>query len=262
MANNKSRYTFIEFIQNYSIRIPLIQRDYVQGREYTDEKKLEKRQEFIRLLMDALKDGKVYHVDFIYGSPVQNQKSGTGKSFFIPLDGQQRLTTLFLLHWILISKSTRDESDKIELLSKIGDFSYETRLSSAAFCTKLTSNLIPELENGNVKKVISDQPWYSSDWDYDPTICNMLSMLEAMNTMLECKYKSFIDIMLDNALSTDSSITFDLLDMKEYALTDGLYIKMNARGKELTNFEHWKALFIQLLEDNYKDEGLKDIFTD
>ena len=61
MANNKSRYTFIEFIQNYSIRIPLIQRDYVQGREYTDEKKLEKRQEFIRLLMDALKDGKVYH---------------------------------------------------------------------------------------------------------------------------------------------------------------------------------------------------------
>ena len=45
MANNKSRYTFIEFIQNYSIRIPLIQRDYVQGREYTDEKKLEKRQE-------------------------------------------------------------------------------------------------------------------------------------------------------------------------------------------------------------------------
>ena len=77
MANNKSRYTFIEFIQNYSIRIPLIQRDYVQGREYTDKKKLEKRQEFIRLLMDALKDGKVYHVDFIYGSPVQNQKSGT-----------------------------------------------------------------------------------------------------------------------------------------------------------------------------------------
>ena len=43
MANNKSRYTFIEFIQNYSIRIPLIQRDYVQGREYTDEKTLEKR---------------------------------------------------------------------------------------------------------------------------------------------------------------------------------------------------------------------------
>ena len=47
MANNKSRYTFIEFIQNYSIRIPLIQRDYVQGREYTDEKKLEKRQEYV-----------------------------------------------------------------------------------------------------------------------------------------------------------------------------------------------------------------------
>ena len=79
MANNKSRYTIIEFIQNYSIRIPLIQRDYVQGREYTDEKKLEKRQEFIRLLIDALKDGKVYHVDFIslvlvVSAPVCNQR--------------------------------------------------------------------------------------------------------------------------------------------------------------------------------------------
>ena len=126
MANNKSRYTFIEFIQNYSIRIPLIQRDYVQGREYTDKKKLEKRQEFIRLLMDALKDGKVYHVDFIYGSPVQNQKSGSGKSFFIPLDGQQRLTTLYLIYryMSIASNGWLVKSPRFSLI-------YETRTKSA-----------------------------------------------------------------------------------------------------------------------------------
>lgn len=260
MENNRSRYTFCELLSEYSVRIPLIQRDYVQGREYTDKKKTEKRQEFIRLLVDALKTGKSYHIDFIYGSPLKNQNSVSGKSFFIPLDGQQRLTTLFLLHWLLISKSSA--YDKKELLKQIEGFSYETRLSSTAFCSKLTSNIISGLAKGNVKCTIIDQPWYSSDWDYDPTIINMLSMLEAMNTLLEDEYALSIDEMLKNALSADSSITFDLLDMKEYALTDGLYIKMNARGKELTNFEHWKALFIRFLEEFYNTKGYKAEFTD
>lgn len=262
MANNRTRYTFIEFIDNYSIRIPLIQRDYVQGRESLDKKLLEKRQEFIRLLLNALSEGKVYHVDFIYGSPVQDQKTSTGKAFFLPLDGQQRLTTLFLLHWILINKSTRNVTEKSDLLRRISGFSYETRLSSAAFCIKLTSNVLDQLPCGKVREVISECPWYSSDWDYDPTICNMVSMLEAMNTLLEEYNASDIDAMLNNILSSSKSITFDLLDMKEYALTDGLYIKMNARGKELTDFEHWKALFIQLLEDNYRNENYRSLFTD
>lgn len=262
MANNRTRYTFIEFIDNYSIRIPLIQRDYIQGRESSDKKKLEKRQEFIRLLLNSLKNGKAYHVDFIYGSPVQNQRTGTGKQFFIPLDGQQRLTTLFLLHWILINKSARNDTEKSELLKRISGFSYETRLSSAAFCIKLTSNIFDQLPCGKVRETFSECPWYSSDWDFDPTISNMVSMLEAMNTMLEEYNVSDIDAMLNNILSPSKSITFDLLDMKEYALTDSLYIKMNARGKELTDFEHWKALFIQLLEDNYRNEDFRAKFTD
>lgn len=246
---DKTRYTFLEFLKNYSVRIPLIQRDYVQGAETEDVKKLEKRQEFIKLLMNALKLGKVYHVDFIYGSPVQDQTSHSGTPFFIPLDGQQRLTTLFLLHWLLINKSSVDDQEKRDLLSILKGFSYETRLSSRAFCYKITDTLLLNIPAGKVRNIISDMPWYSSDWDFDPTINNMISMLEAMNSLLEEDYSADIDTMLTNAMLPQTSITFDLLNMTKYSLTDGLYIKMNARGKELTDFEHWKALFIQLLEN-------------
>ena len=38
-------------------------------------------------------------------------------------------------------------------------------------------------------------------------------------------------------------IYFQLEDMKELQLDDSIYVRMNARGKLLTDFEHFKALF-------------------
>src|SRR5213080_1183498 len=79
------------------IEIPLIQRDYAQGRE--PEKDV--RDEFLKALHAALSlpagDTKLpLNLDFIYGS-----MEGQDKRCFLPLDGQQRLTTLFLMHWYL-----------------------------------------------------------------------------------------------------------------------------------------------------------------
>jgi hypothetical protein len=39
----------------------------------------------------------------------------------------------------------------------------------------------------------------------------------------------------------DKAITFYFLPIKDMGLTDELYIKMNSRGKPLTQFEHFKA---------------------
>ena len=85
--NNEGVYSFKQLIEQYVIEIPEIQRDYVQGQD--DEKAIAIRQKLSR---DLLSDREVY-LFFIYGQVC----NGT----FIPLDGQQRLTTLFLLHWYL-----------------------------------------------------------------------------------------------------------------------------------------------------------------
>src|SRR3954470_16980222 len=80
------------------IEIPLIQRDYAQGRR--GEKVDEIRRNFLSVLRGAVSGGDAQPVslDFVYGERLPD-------GALQPLDGQQRLTTLFLLHWFLASRS-------------------------------------------------------------------------------------------------------------------------------------------------------------
>jgi uncharacterized protein with ParB-like and HNH nuclease domain len=86
--------SFLELIDRYMILIPVIQRDYAQGRQTEDVIKI--REDFVHDLLCFIKDStQPHYVDFVYGTV--EYKNGH-KDAFIPLDGQQRLTTLFLLH--------------------------------------------------------------------------------------------------------------------------------------------------------------------
>ena len=71
--------TFHTLIKNYEIRIPLIQRDYAQGRE--DARSRRVRRDFLRALKEALTSEKPLHLDFIYGEE-------DGRTF-LPFDGQR-----------------------------------------------------------------------------------------------------------------------------------------------------------------------------
>ena len=44
------------------------------------------------------------------------------------------------------------------------------------------------------------------------------------------------------ALSNLQNITFHLLDLAEFDMGDELYVKMNARGKNLSDFKNFKAI--------------------
>ncbi|MCV5580090.1 DUF262 domain-containing protein, partial [Escherichia coli] len=86
----------------------------------------------LQALHDYLKKGESFQdLDFIYGSVTKND---TGRHRFTPLDGQQRLTTLFLLHWYLAQIAGQQESFR-RVLSTDGHshFTYETRSSSREF---------------------------------------------------------------------------------------------------------------------------------
>ena len=66
---------------------------------------------------------KVLTLDFVYGS----QNKDNPKSY--PLDGQQRLTTLWLFHWYIALKAGNLE----KACDTLKNFSYETRISSREF---------------------------------------------------------------------------------------------------------------------------------
>lgn len=257
MNNNEhisgKRLTFFELIKEYHIQIPIIQRDYAQGRVTAHEI----RDSFLDALLAYLEENKKHRdLDFVYGN--QSNEAIDDETKFIPLDGQQRLTTLFLLHWYLAVKDGEiDELRKHLVFSKQGEsqkskFSYETRASSREFCDSL---LLADLDlkkllepdkdkNNSLSKTIKDSSWYFLSWETDPTIQSMLIMLDAIHSKFKGTNGYFQRLVsLDNPV-----ITFQFLDLKEFNLTDDLYIKMNARGIPLSPYENFKAKFEQHLK--------------
>jgi hypothetical protein len=209
------------------IEIPIIQRDYAQGRKTSDVKKI--RQTFLDVLFDTLINQKNIKLDFIYGD-IKNGR-------MIPLDGQQRLTTLFLLHWYI---AYHENIKEINFLSK---FTYQTRFSSRDFCAEL-SLFKPDFSQQSISEEIIDQPWFMGAWSNDPTIISMLVVIDDIHN----RFKNTSNLW--NCLTDDMnpSISFYFLAIKEMGLTDSLYIKMNSRGKPLTEFEHFKANFEKLIK--------------
>jgi len=255
------RLTFYSIFKDkgYSVEIPIIQRDYAQGRDSASQI----RKGFLLSLYSCLENDKPIDLDFIYGS-IFNGK-------FIPLDGQQRLTTLFLLHWYIASKEGKLESFK-EIMSNDNKsrFSYETRITSRDFCNALVIHevLIPSSAELNLSDVIKDAYWFYLSWEKDPTIKSMLVMLDAIHE----KFAESSNFYEKLSSPDKSLISFQFIELKDFGLSDSLYIKMNARGIELTQFENFKAKFEQLLEvydkehsSKYKDEfslNIDTIWTD
>lgn len=205
-------------IQLREIIIPIIQRDYAQGREDPEVSRV--RERFLDALYTAVTERPIT-LDFVYGDIDE-------EGVMTPLDGQQRLTTLFLLHWYAAKHCGADQTE----YGFLRNFSYETRYSARYFCKELVK-FEPRFE-GELKKEIINQPWFPLDWKKDPTISSMLVMLKDIDD----KFKGVEDLW--DRLK-DNAITFYFLPIRDMGLTDELYIKMNSRGKPLTLFEHFKA---------------------
>ena len=241
----KTKYTFWELLSDYKIEIPKIQRDYAQGRKDTEIEKIVDK--FLDDLKNSIRNNEELNLDFVYGRVENN--------ILIPLDGQQRLTTLFLIHWYIALKENRLTDEIKTTLSK---FSYETRVSSEDFCKKLVSeNIDYNLINGSISNTITDSKWYFLSWELDPTVSAMLNMLDTIHN----KFKD-IDELLFEKLEQEINITFQFLPLEQFKLTDELYIKMNARGKPLTEFENFKANFSQYLQSIEQKSKLDNEWLD
>lgn len=242
MKFNKS--SFWSLLSNNSIEkitIPIIQRAYTQGGRSGDPKIEIKGEKFLTRLIEAL-NGKPILLDFVYGS---NQKN---KVF--PLDGQQRLTTLFLLHWYISQKEDKlDESAK-NILKK---FSYETRQSSRYFCEHLCNYKIDSSKRKDkLSDTIKNNKWFMISWLDDPSIRSMFDMLNKIDLALKDDTNSYWHILTNDI--SNCPIIFFYTSLQDLNLTDDLYIKMNARGLELTGFEKLKAAFNQKVDDENWDD--------
>ena len=260
--NNEVR--FWEILANQKIVIPKIQRDYAQGRkgkEYIRRTFLAQ----IKNVLDDKNNNQELTLDFIYGN-IENDS-------FRPLDGQQRLTTLWLIFWYLIFKSGNLKDEK----SFLKNFSYNTRTSSSLFCENLCEKMdLLEFEQSKEKSIaeyIKSQQWFYSEQMQDPTISSMLRTISG-DDIEECdniqgvfkelesnkdKAKEYLELLKDKVAFYQLNI-----GSEELPVSDDLYIKMNARGKALTDFENFKADLIGWLrsEENKDDFQQKSPYGD
>ena len=92
-TNNGELRTFLQLLKSCTkIVIPKIQRDYAQGRKDPAGSNLceEVRNNFVDSIKSALTTDSQLVLDYVYGSRDE-------ANFFYPIDGQQRLTTIWLI---------------------------------------------------------------------------------------------------------------------------------------------------------------------
>lgn len=254
--------TLYKILKSEHIEIPIIQRDYAQGRE----NKVYLRERLLGSLVKSLKNNEILSLDFVYGT----KEHGA----MWPLDGQQRLTTLWLLHWYLAVRTNLLDAGK----EWLRHFTYETRTSSRDFIDSLCALDAMAFTESKMKIVdfIKDQTWYYSKYNQDPTIQGMLRTLggtRIVNSENEDIPDGIEEILgkdeqcltyWQRLISDECPIRFLYKDMQDedLPLSDDLYIKMNARGKQLTDFENFKADLIGYAPDvDHPSEKLLDVKT-
>ena len=249
--------TLWSVLSRYDIVIPRMQRDYAQGRKTQDAKRI--RTEFIKEIFDALikfaanDNTTPLDLNFIYGN-VEND-------IFYPIDGQQRLTTLYLLYWYLASYQSKGIIET-RIKDSLKRFKYQSRDISGTFCEHLINDVAIDVSSvDDIVSEIKDYYWFYGDYETDPTVCSMLVMLRmidetakacASNTNVDC----FITLLLNDA--EKCPIRFLFQNLNDVGMTDSIYIKMNARGKPLTPFENFKAQLLTYLRKENEEEFADD----
>lgn len=162
-------------------------------------------------------------------------------------DGQQRLTTLFLLTGVLnrlldfgkldqylMSDFERNDDDKEPYLQ------YAIRESSLYFLSDLTFYYF--LKKGiNDPQEIKDQPWYLSDYELDPTVQSMINAIGTIETILSNRTKKDLESFASFILN---KIEFLFYDMKNRENGEETFVVINTTGEPLSPTQNLKPLMI------------------
>ncbi len=233
--------SFWELIDTSEVQIPNYQREYAQGRDNRRAELI--REGFVESLYNSLENNDELELDFIFGG----MDTGDDSDAFNPVDGQQRLTILFLLHWYIFVRAERTAE-----LKRMGErFCYKTRTTSETFCKELCNeNLklqfeLDEKRESQISLQIMDRPWFTGAMNSDPTVKSMLVVIDCIHKRFSENPNIDYEQISGCLISYKCPITFFCLNLnKALGITTGirdLYIKMNARGLALTDFELFKA---------------------
>ena len=226
-------------LSRYRVVIPGIQRHYVQGANNPKAESV--RKQFVKEIFKAIEKQEILNLHFIYG-PINTD----GEDSFVPVDGQQRLTTLWLIARYAVEKT--DITIRKDLLRLLSRFTYEDRINAKRFCQALTCDDSKWNISKDPNPDILCQDWFVGYWKEDETVSSMIRMLSTIHE----EWNKHQDIITANNVleAIASQIRFEL---KIDSFGDDIYMKMNARGLQLTQWENFKCKFPESLPKDIKD---------
>lgn len=162
-------------------------------------------------------------------------------------DGQQRLTTLFLLIGMLLKREKSDalKSDLKKCL--VSDFEdeqddkepylqYSVRESTVFFMRDLVNDFF--IKDNSLKiSNIQSQSWYFKEYDLDPSIQSILSAL----SKIESKEKEMNDGFAEFVINRIKIQYYDVQDKKH---GEERFVIINTTGKSLTVSENIKPILL------------------
>ncbi len=245
------KYSIKELFNNRYVEqivIPEIQRDYVWGKKEVEgllSSILEDYEDFkkgIELNLVSQEDAEIKkafeqyykkqkfacNIGFIYA---YNDPEYSGKYFLI--DGQQRLTTIYLLLLVLASEKPefRDKFLKLYTLDGLPIIDYRVREASHFLLKEVVANY----QNNGIE--ITNQSWFYKDYESDKTISSVVTNIEIIKKFLFDK-----NIINDDFINyIQDYIEFWYFDTNISEQGEELYIYMNARGEQMQENENLKA---------------------
>lgn len=253
-------YTLAElFSGERRIIIPDLQRDYCWG----DENNVKSTGETGELVSDFIKN-------LIEQYKEQKEKDDQGSlnlglfyGYEIPAnhiqlcDGQQRLTTLYLLLGMLNKKTGKIRHHLISDYQYKHDdkapyLNYAIRETSLYFLRDLVCHFF--IENQDNVESIKKADWYFEDYNLDPSIQSVLNALKKIEDLLK-------DLPEDLGKFEDwilNKITFLYFDMETRKNGEETFVVINTTGEALSATQNLKPLVLQEKNSSFDNTSFKN----
>ncbi|MCD8386706.1 MAG: DUF262 domain-containing protein [Bacteroidales bacterium] len=229
--------------------IPDMQRDYCWGDKGNDVPLQYKAATFVKgvLLLFKMKRPSILGLLYGYEQPADSQRINI-------IDGQQRLTTLYLLAGMLYRRT--EEPALRQLL--ISDYQlvddseprilYQSRREAFYFISDLVTHFFLN-RDGHLSQ-LEKSTWYYASYDADPSVKSFISALRQIDAVLE---------------EADSVVDFDFTGFSEFlrkevkflycgftdrATAEKTFITINTTGEPLTMSQKLRSLSIALRPDD------------
>ena len=261
-----------ELIDELNFFIPEIQREYVWGyneREILDvfcEDLIEGKQsagaikdlgdkiaelsklgkfEQIKELVDSKENIKPINIGFLYSyEPNYRMEhfpdSDLYKDVYL-IDGQQRLTTLFILLFLIAIKEDRKEDfckmfrfeEELEMIA----FDYRVRNLTHNFFIDVVKNIQKSEDFSNIEESM----WFLNEYSNDPTVRAVLKGFKIIGKHFNNHDDDFFDYL-------KAQVKFWHFKTEKTDQGEELYITMNSRGKQLEDSETVRAKLFEKID--------------